>query len=321
MLVRADGIGDALVCAPLIAALRDAGHPLGAVLGARNATVFAPATFEQVHVLERIPWPAHGSTPDSRAVALREARAARYDAALVVSEEVEAYAFARDAGIRRRIGFVNGWEKPLKTLHVGALLSRRLVRPASARRAREHEVETLFRLGAGFYAEPVPTRDPARLRPLLFEHPVERHGRVVVQLSAKLAACGLDLEAYVALVRALGAYETFVVADDRAFAAQMRRASGCDLELPPTLEAWKGRLAGAAAVVTPDSGAAHVAGMCGVPCVDLFAGGPTFDAEVRRWHPWAAPYRALPLRVGEDPAALATRVRTALAAVLATESP
>jgi hypothetical protein len=36
LLVRLDGIGDALVCAPLVAALRDAGHELGAVFSTRN---------------------------------------------------------------------------------------------------------------------------------------------------------------------------------------------------------------------------------------------------------------------------------------------
>jgi ADP-heptose:LPS heptosyltransferase len=70
LLVRLDGIGDALVCAPLVAALRDAGHELGALLTTRNQTVFAERAFERVHAVERIPWPRHGATPESRARAL-----------------------------------------------------------------------------------------------------------------------------------------------------------------------------------------------------------------------------------------------------------
>jgi ADP-heptose:LPS heptosyltransferase len=62
LLVRGDGIGDALVCAPLVAALRDAGHEIGALLSTRNRYAFAERTFARVHVLERIPWPRHGST-------------------------------------------------------------------------------------------------------------------------------------------------------------------------------------------------------------------------------------------------------------------
>ncbi len=57
LLVRLDGIGDALVCTPLIAALRAAGHELGLALSDRNADIFAPQTATATHVLERIPWP------------------------------------------------------------------------------------------------------------------------------------------------------------------------------------------------------------------------------------------------------------------------
>ena len=44
LLVRLDGIGDALVCTPLILALRDAGHEVNLALSDRNAAVFAPGT-------------------------------------------------------------------------------------------------------------------------------------------------------------------------------------------------------------------------------------------------------------------------------------
>ena len=53
-IVRVDGIGDALMLVPLVAALRDAGHELGAVLSTRNRDAFAPGTFARVHALERI---------------------------------------------------------------------------------------------------------------------------------------------------------------------------------------------------------------------------------------------------------------------------
>jgi ADP-heptose:LPS heptosyltransferase len=73
LLVRGDGIGDALACAPLVAALRTAGHRVAALLSTGNRQAFAQRAFERVHVLERIPWPRHGSTPASRLIALERA--------------------------------------------------------------------------------------------------------------------------------------------------------------------------------------------------------------------------------------------------------
>jgi ADP-heptose:LPS heptosyltransferase len=289
LLVRLDGIGDALVCAPLVAALKSAGHELGAVLSTRNREAFAAGTFAHVHVLERIPWPKHGSTPESHEAALAQARAVGYDTALVVSEELEAYEFARAAGARRRIGFVNGWEKPLKTLRLRALLDEAVVRPASAARSDEHEVETVFRLGRELHDEALPTRDPARLAPLVLDAPAAPHGRVAVQLSQKLARFGLDVRTWILILRALAARTgpVLALADDAELAGAVR-AAGIDVTLPDA-SGWKAAIAGARALVAPDSGSVHVAGLTGVPSLALFAPGRTVMRDIARWSPWAAP--------------------------------
>lgn len=297
-----DGIGDALTCTPLLAALRDAGHTLGALLTTRNCETFAPRTFKRVHVAERIPWPRHGMMPESRARVLDEVAAACYDIALIASEEMDALQFAREARIPTRRGFVNGWEKPLKTALARRLLSAPLVRTASAGRVVEHEVETLFRLGANLHPEEAPTREPARLAPLVYDEPVQYHGRIVVQISRKFAERGLDLTAYVALVTALRSAfgPALAVSDDRNFAGQLARATGIDLELPPGLPAWKRWIAGAQAVVTPDCGASNLTGMLGIPTVVAFADGPAVKSDILRWQPWASPSRALVLDAGLD---------------------
>jgi ADP-heptose:LPS heptosyltransferase len=295
LLVRMDGIGDALVCAPLVAALRDAGHSLGAVLTTRNRQAFAERTFERVHTVERIPWPRHGSTAESRVRALFEIRSAAYDVALIVSEEPDAYLLPREAGIARRIGFVNGFAKPFKTLQYGASLSRAIVRSASREGAREHEVETIFRLGAGLCAEAEPTRDVARLRPLVLDDEAPFHGKMVVQLSAKFAEAGLDAAAFAALTQAFvrGGDEPLCLCDDVAFADAVIARGGCASRVAASLPEWKAALAGARVVVTPDSGASHVAGMLGVPCVAILP--PVIGAahDLLRWKPWTAPSRTL----------------------------
>jgi ADP-heptose:LPS heptosyltransferase len=318
LLVRVDGIGDALVCAPLVAALRDAGHTLGALLTTRNDEAFASKTFERVHVVERIAWPGHGTTPESRTTALAGVCAARYDVALIASEEMDALRFARDARIPTRRGFVNGWEKPFKTLLVSGLLSKPLVRSASAQRVCEHEVETLFRLGANLHREAAPTRDLARLAPLVSDESVEFHGRIVVQLSAKYAQSGLDLAAYAALIGALRASfgTPFVLSDDRKLAAQLQRATGIEVEQPHGLRPWKRWIAGARALVTPDSGASHLAGMLGIPSVVAFAAGPAVARDIVRWKPWAAPSRALVLDPRADRRAFAKHLCNELDALL-----
>jgi ADP-heptose:LPS heptosyltransferase len=297
LLVRCDGIGDALICTPLIAALRDAGHELGVVLGVDNRSIFAKRTFAHVHTLERIPWPDHGSTPKSRAIALEEVKAIGYDVALIASEEMDAYEFARDAKIPKRVGFVNGWEKPFKTMRVKMLLTTPITRPASAKHANQHEVETMFELGAGLHRESGPTRDAARLRELVLDAPVAKTPYVMLQTSAKNEDAGLDIETYIALARALihARCEVILLGDEIAVVKTVAKQSGAMADGLLSVEEWKERIASARALITPDSGAAHVAGMIGLPTIDCFPGGPTSANEIKRWSPWAAPHRSLVL--------------------------
>ncbi|MBC5810266.1 MAG: glycosyltransferase family 9 protein [Candidatus Eremiobacteraeota bacterium] len=294
-MVRVDGIGDALACAPLVAALRDAGHEVGALLSTRNRDAFAARAFARTHVVERIPWPRHGTTPATRVRALGDAKAAGYDVALVASEESDAYAFARDAGVAQRIGFINGWQKPLKSLALRRYLTRALVRPASAAHSSEHEVDVLFRLGAGLHDESEPTEDLARLRPLVLDATPPRGARVLLQIDAKYTAAGLTLSAFgdiAAALRAAGGEVVAAGADEdlgRVFAAR----TGVPFVPTPTVAEWKAAIASARVLIAPDSGAVHVAGMTGTPSVVLFPRRPHVERDALRWQPWAAPSRAL----------------------------
>jgi len=295
--------------------LRDAGHELGALLVPRNRDAFARNVFARVHEVERIPWPRHGLTPESREPALAQIRAAKYDVALIASEELDAYAIARDAAIGRRIGFINGWEKPFKSLQLRSLVTHAIVRPASAARVREHEVETLFRLGAGLHAETEPTRSLARLRPLVLEAEPERHGKIVLQLNAKFVGAGIDIAAFAAIARALAArgHVPLAITDDDVFGTAYAARAATSFVHPPNLAQWKALVAGARAVVTPDSGASHVAGMLGIPSIVLFPAGNQAQSDVRRWSPWAAPSRSLVVGAGEG---LGERVALELEALL-----
>jgi len=285
LLVRLDGIGDALVCTPLLDALRAAGHEVGIALSDRNAGIFVRDAFVATHVLERIPWPHHGSTPASRERADAEIADANYDVALIASEEPEAYALAR--GIRERVGFTTGWAKPLKSIWVRARLTRSVKRAATVARSRMHEVLTMFRLGAGLVAGE-PSGDARTLRRWIAGAlpPPLRHG-VLVQLGTKWGASGVGDDALRALIASLRARDARFIAAPAERDALAERFPEIAIAAPATTRDWVATIDAAAALVSVDTGAAHCAGMLGVPVVDVFPDAHA-DAQIRRWRPWAS---------------------------------
>jgi ADP-heptose:LPS heptosyltransferase len=289
LLVRLDGIGDAAVCVPLVAALREAGHEVGIASTTRNAGLFVPGTLIAEHVLERVPWPRHGSTADSFVRALGGIAEARYDVALIASEEPEAFALA--AQVRRRVGFTTGWSRPFKTLWVRLRTTRTVSRSQRVGGEDAHEVEIMFRLGAGLVRRAEPSADAAQLALLLVEPSSRVRSGILLQAGPKWASSGVADDALRAIVERLAPRGLRVVAS-RAEAAAAGAALGVMPQTFDDLRAWVEAIDAAATVVTVDTGAAHVAGMLGVPVVDVFP-DEHFEAQVRRWRPWASPYRAL----------------------------
>ncbi len=287
LLVRLDGLGDAIACAPLLLALRNAGHTIGAALSNRNAGIFAPGMLAAEHVLERIPWPRHGSTRESTARAIASIAVMRYDVALIASEEPEAYRLA--AGIGERVGFVTGWAKPIKTLWARSRVTRATFRRASLSDADGHEVETIYRLGGALVADAAPSRDPRVLRTILQGAGVApaRHG-IVLQLGTKWTALGVPPECVRAIATALAPHGARAIASPAEAAAARALAGDAPLEVLPSLEAWKNAIDSAAVLVSPDTGAVHLAGMLGVPVVAVF-GAHRATAQIARWRPWASP--------------------------------
>jgi len=296
LLVRLDGLGDALACVPMLEGLarRYSEARFHVVCSARNAGVFSPA---RVRTLE------------AEAVGFRGLlKTVEYDAAIVATDEVAGYEIARLSGAPRRVGFWHRFEKPFKSIWQRSQLTDAVYRPAGQRRA-EHEVEVLYRLAAALGAPPKPPADPNALRRWLHvdrDSAGERAGAVGFQVTAKLASGSWGPSAlgkcFAAALAAAGSRRCALLcarADEELARAVLEHlvAARADFErisqiVGASVSHWFGVIDALDALVSPDTGAAHAAGMLGVPVVDLFD-CDRFEQSSRRWRPWASPSRCL----------------------------
>lgn len=282
LIVRLDAVGDALTAVPLIAALRRRGMRVGVVLRTVNAHVYAERACDRVHV----------ATDGPEALA-PEIRAERYDYALIATEKPEAYRLAYGAGVPQRVGFENGWGKPLKTLWVRRMCTRTVFRTAGLDPRAPHECEVVFSLARWILPEVQAPRDSQLLRPLVIDEEPEPDRRIAMQITDKWQRLGASLDDVAALAKRLvSGYEVrfFGAMREREYASNFTAATGYAVEFFEDLRPWKSAIAAAHAIVAPDSGAAHVAGMTGTPVVACFA-AEHFALQSSRWSPWAAPHR------------------------------
>ncbi|MHB8147700.1 MAG: glycosyltransferase family 9 protein [Vulcanimicrobiaceae bacterium] len=306
LIIRLDAIGDAIALAPLLQALAREDIPTDIVLRSENAGVFTPAAARQMLVA---PFDLRSSArPNLAAIAHFGAELAErgYTHVLVATEDPGGYRLAAATRAPFRSGFSNGWGKPFKTLWVRSLLTTTLHRSAGLDVRAPHECEVLFALGQSLVPGTSPTRDAALLRPLLIDAPIEADPRVALQITDKWERLGIPFDDIVQLVCSLaGSTPLRVIASAResAYAMRVRERTGIATEFFDTLAPWKAAIACARALVAPDSGAIHVAGMAGTPTVAIFPHGADFALQVARWHPWAAPYRAIEARSGWNDAA------------------
>lgn len=219
-----------------------------------------------------------------------------------------AYRLARAAEIPNRRGFHNGLEKPLKSLFVRTACTSSVYRPASAMDCT-HEARVQYRLGQGLGIPSEPPRAPQRLRPLLLPGPAPHGtGAIALQVTAKWMRIGLSADALARLAHELSAITELrlLAAPEDAELARALAGEHRIVQVNASLEPWKRAIAESATLVTPDTGAAHVAGMLGVPTVDCFPNAD-FALQSARWAPWGAPHRCI--RIDNE--------RNALEAILA----
>lgn len=314
LVIRLDGIGDALALSPLLAALASSGIPADIVLRPENAAIFSRSAVRHVDVAS---WRLRSSEREDDAAmrALAAELASRnYTHAIVATEDPSGYRLARAAHIPKRVGFENGWGKPFKTLWVRGAMTQTIYRPAGSDVRALHECQVLFELGRGLIAETSPTTSIERLRPLVLDEDRPPDPRVAFQVTDKWERLGIPLDAVVAAFREAGTTESIVplaAAYEYDYIERFEQLSGVDVVRFDELHRWKAAIGRARAAIAPDSGALHVAGTVGTPAVAIFPDDRQFELQTARWHPWASPYRIV--RAGDGwPGAVARSLRDLL---------
>jgi ADP-heptose:LPS heptosyltransferase len=318
LLIRLDAVGDALAVAPVLAALAARAIPVDIILTQRNLDVFtARAARHRIAA----PFALHDeSAKNLAAIALFGAVLAKngYSHALVATEDPSGYRLAQASRAASRIGFENGWGRPLKTLWIRSMLTQTLHRPAGLVAGGSHECAALFQLGAPLLDDgQEPTHDLAQLRPLVIDEEPPDDARIALQVTNRWDRLGIAFNDVVGCAQKLAAQHSLRAIGsslEAEYVARFALASGIAVERFDALAPWKAALAAARALVAPDSGALHVAGMVGTPTVAIFA-PKGFAAQTARWHPWAAPYRAI-----EAAADWSARTTTALQELLDDDS-
>ena len=292
LVIRLDAIGDALALTPLLAAFRDRDVPVDLVMTEANAEVFTARAARSVFIA---PFALRSSSRenvariDAFAATLRDRR---YSHVLVATEDPGGYRLARSIGAPVRVGFSNGLGKPFKTLWVRAMLTETIVRSAGFDPKAPHECEVLFALARGLLGDATPARDVAQLRPLVLDSEPPVDARVVFQVTNKWERLGMPMDdvvkAYL-LARERASLRLVASSRENSFADRFASAVNAAVDIFDTLEPWKEAIAAGAALIAPDSGGIHVAGMTGTPTLAVFDRAAPFTLQSARWTPWAAP--------------------------------
>jgi len=296
LVIRLDAIGDALALVPLLDAFRERAIAADVLLRPNNAGVFSERAAREIVVAGDVR--QRSSDPENLAAIERLGKSLQkraYTHVLVATEDSAGYRLARATQAPQRVGFTNLLGKPLKTLWSRNYVNVRVYRSAGLDRRAPHESEVLFRLGAPLLGRAIaPRRDPRYLRALVLENEPLPDGRIAVQITDKWERLGIPFASVIESIERLarlGKLRLLASNDEGAYASSVEEAAKLNVERFAALEPWKAAIAAARAIVTPDSGALHVAGFVGTPTVAVFPPGPGFGLQVARWAPWAAPHR------------------------------
>ena len=214
--------------------------------------------------------------------------------AIALAPRSRTFKLVARSGARIRAGYLYP-ERPLVRLMSRWWLTHRVpieVRSLLAERRVPHEVEQLAHFGRALGLEFSEMKLELPVSPEDLEWGREQaRGRVGVHLSAGWLTHGWKLEDFTALCRALPeSLITYGPAEQPLVAALSD--SGLDLHGGMTLKRWAALLAGCSCVVSPDTGAVHIAASQGRPVVVAYQ-SEHFELCSQQWYPWNTPHRNL----------------------------
>jgi ADP-heptose:LPS heptosyltransferase len=302
LLVRLDALGDNLLSTPAILRLQRALQPLQAKISVVTHQAWKPVYrgLGQVEALG-----ADTGAKGSELKTLITGRAP--DCVFLLTEKRKSSVAAYQSNIPTRIGFDPGWSQPLKSLSNRVLLTHRL--PYSNRLeepSKVHEVERYAQLVDVYLAvlEKAGTIDSSwrswPLDPLWLEvGSLERDFAretldslslkkpVALQITPKWNLHGWDAGNLKQLFSQLPADRVMLYGPgekawvDAHWGDSIRTQGLCFGDL----HQYGGCLKECSTLITPDTGAAHVAAAVGTPVIDAF---PVINSShcVPRWRPW-----------------------------------
>lgn len=307
LLIRQDGLGDTLLMTPLMTALKQSikgmelsvlASPIGAQALRENPAVDSLLVVDDKEL----------SLPGYIKLALK-LRRKKYDVAISISEKFWLQALTCLSGSRVRIGFFPGMTQPLKSMFLPRVLTHMIQSPNDpSRHAGLHEVERYMELlrpvGINLSGGELKLYLPEEK--ILWAHDYIQREKIgsdaiALHLSPKWAAEGwteeflaemagylLDKMPGADLMVTYGEFEAEWVKPVLSMLPRER----VHIYFSKDFYNWAALLSRCKAMITMDTGAAHVAAAVHVPVVDIFP-SENFEHCSSRWNPWHVPHRVV----------------------------
>lgn len=307
LVLRTDKIGDMILSTPALRCIRHSFPEAEITLVA--STYNAPVVGGCPHVDHVLQYDRNWSHREKWGF-IREIRKSAFDLAIVLSPVTASYVIGFLSGASVRIGIVY-WRRILVRALSGILLTHAYIPDRDiSHGGMPHEVEQMMGLlsGAGMLADPGPTEVyPSHSDHAWAQNRLARNGdasTIALHLSAKwftdgwsagdvasLAAEILNAFPDSKLVLTYGPGEAEYARD-----LECRGLDKLSVELIGDMQfgQWAALYSMCSTVISPDTGALHLASAVGRPVVGLYSVN-TYDLCSRQWSPWQVPHITLPL--------------------------